>query len=340
MKLGTTTKARTSSAGSASRREEAYVGLFVVIAAALLIFVLFSLSGFFQRGEIPYHAYFKNAGGLRPGGEVRYAGGPPVGRIARVRSDPNDSARMEIDFRVRPDVPVKTDSLVSITSISPLSDNFLAIAPGSKSAPRAAAGSALQSEPYVGFADLESQLNDLGPQAKELLTNLNERVKELQVTVARVNDLLNERNRANLASTLDNLRGTLQENRPALRDTMKNVDAASAKLGPVIDDFRKAVAQAQQALNHVDATLAENRPDLRASIRELRQALANAESLTEQLNGTLNANSGNLDDIIANFRDASENLKDFTQTIKERPYTLLRSSEPKRHRPGEVNQRR
>jgi phospholipid/cholesterol/gamma-HCH transport system substrate-binding protein len=319
-----------------SEREEVYVGAFMVIAVGLLTVTLLWLTGFFGRGEVPYTAYFKDAGGLHPGSEVRYAGGPPVGRVSRVRSDPHDSSRMEIKFHVQPNVPVKTDSVASITSISPLGDNFLSIAPGSQSAPLAPAGSVLNSQPYVGFADLESQLNDLGPQAKQLLANLNDRVKELQVTIARVNDLLNERNRANLASTLENLRGTLQENRPALHDTLKNVDAASAKIGPVLDDFKKTLAEAQQALNHVDATLTENRPDLRASIEELRKALANADSLTDQLNGTLNANSGNLDDIIANFRDASENLKEFTEGIKQRPYTLLRSSEPKVRKPGEA----
>jgi phospholipid/cholesterol/gamma-HCH transport system substrate-binding protein len=322
-----------------TRREEAFVGTFVIVAAGLLVATLFSMTGFLERGEIPYRTYFKDAGGLRPGAEVHYAGGPPVGRVKAVHSDPNDSSRMEIDFRVRPDVPVKTDSVVSITSVSPLSDNFLGVAPGSKDAPRAPAGATLKSLEYVGFAELESQLNDLGPKANELITNLNQRVQELQVTVARVNDLLNDRNRANLAATLANLRGTLEENRPAVHETLKNIDSASAKLGPVLDEFKKTVAEARETLNHVDSTLAENRPDLHASIINLRKALENADSLTDQLNGTLNANSGNLDDIIANFRDASENLKDFTETIKERPYTLLRSSQPKQRRPGEADRR-
>ncbi|HEV2206699.1 MAG TPA: MlaD family protein [Candidatus Acidoferrales bacterium] len=337
MKLGTITQQRERSSGAGARREEAYVGALMLVAAALLTVTFLWLTGFFGRGEVPYRAYFKDAGGLHAGSEVRYAGGPTIGRVTRVRSDPRDSSRMEIEFRVQPDVPVKTDSVASITSFSPLGDNFLGIASGSRTAPTAPADSVLNSEPYVGFAELESQLNDLGPQAKELLANLNQRVKELQVTVARVNDLLNNRNRANLASTLDNLRGTLQENRPVLRDTLKNVDTVSAKLGPVVDEFKKTVAQAQDALNHIDATLVENRPDLRASIEELRKALTNADAMTDQLNGTLNANSGNLDDIIANFRDASENLRDFTEGIKERPYTLLRSSEPKARKPGQAD---
>src|SRR4030095_15500700 len=79
---------------SSTRREEAFVGLFVLIAAGLLIATVFSLTGFFNRGDMKYRAYFKNAGGLRPGGEVRYAGGPPVGRIEDVRTDPHDATRM------------------------------------------------------------------------------------------------------------------------------------------------------------------------------------------------------------------------------------------------------
>jgi len=81
----------------------------------------------------------------------------------------------------------------------------------------------------------------------------------------------------------------------------------------------------------------ENRPDLRESIIELRKALANADTLTDQLNGTLNANSGNIDDILENFRQASENLKEFTETIKNRPYTLLRNAAPKSRKPGETD---
>ncbi len=318
-----------------TKREEAFVGLFVLIAAGLLIATLFSLTGFLARADVAYRAYFKNAGGLRPGAEVRYAGGPPVGRVKEVRSDPGDATRMEVMFRVHPDVPVKTDSMASITSTSPLSENFLGILPGSNASPRAPAGSVLKSTEYVGFADIEAQLNELGPKAKELLNNLNDRVKELQTTVARVNDLLNDQNRANLSASLANARGIMEENRPALHSTMTHMNEATAKLGPLMDDFKKTVAQAQEALNHVDAVVVENRPDLRESITELKKALANADSLTDQLNSTLETNSGNLDDIIENMRHASENLRQFTETIKMRPYTLLRASSPKRREPGQ-----
>jgi phospholipid/cholesterol/gamma-HCH transport system substrate-binding protein len=322
---------------SSTRRQEAVVGLFVLIAATILIATVFSLTGFFNRGDVPYRAFFKNAGGLRPGAEVRYAGGPPVGRIEDVRTDARDTTRMEIVFRVKPDVPIKIDSTATISSNSPLSDNFLGIVPGTNAAPRAPAGSTLKSLEYVGFGELEAELADLGPEARVLLGNLNQRATELQVTVARINDLLNDRNRANLSATIGSVRGVIDENRKPLHSTVTHFDEASAKIAPLLDDLKKTNADAQKTINTLEGTIAENRTDLRESIAELRRVLDNANNVTEQLDRTLNANGENIDDILNNFRQASQNLRQFTETLKQRPYTLLRSSLPPAHEPGKVS---
>src|SRR5436190_14119314 len=304
---------------SSTRRQEAIVGLFVLIAAALLIATVFSLTGFFNRGDVSYRAFFKNAGGLRPGGEVRYAGGPPIGRVEQVRPDPHDSSRMEITFRVNPEIPVKTDSIATISSNSPLSDNFLGIIPGSKTAQRAPSGSTLNSNQYVGFGDLEAQLADLAPQARVLLDNLNQRIVELQTTVARVNDVLNDKNRENLSASLGNVRGVLEENRKPLHSAVTHFDEASAKLAPLLDDLKKTNADAQKTINTLEGTIGENRSDLRESIVELRRMLDTANNVTDQLDRTLNANGENIDDILSNFRQASQNLRQFTETLKQRP---------------------
>ncbi len=320
-----------------TRRQEAIVGLFVLIAAVLLIVTVFSLTGFFNRGDVLYRAFFKNAGGLRPGAEVRYAGGPPVGRIEDVRTDAHDTARMEITFRVKPDIPVKTDSKAAISSNSPLSDNFLQIVPGSNAAQRAPSGSTLNSIEYVGFGDLEAELADLAPQARVLLDNLNKRIVELQTTVARVNDVLSDKNRANLSASLGTVRGVLDENRQPLHSTVTHFNEASAKIAPLLDDLKRTNADAQKAINTLEGTIAENRSDLRESIVELRRVLDTANNVTDQLDRTLSANGENIDDILSNFRQASQNLRQFTETLKQRPYTLLRSSLPPAHEPGKVS---
>ena len=318
-----------------AKREQALVGLFVLIASALLILTLFLLSSSFHRGEIAYHAYFKNAGGLGPGTEVHYAGGPPVGRVQKVRPDPLDPTRMKIDFSVEDDIPVKTDSKAIITNTSPLGDNFLGIVAGSASAPRAPQDATLKSVEYTSFADISQMISDLGPDAKDLVKNLNQRVIELKTTLERVNNLLNDENQRNISGSLANLNGMLKEDRPLVRSTLTNVNASSEKIGPLIDDFRKTSAKASDALAHIDATISENRADLRQAIIDLRAAMTNANAVLGQVNNLTNSNTENLDEIIENLRDITENMNSFSETIKTRPYTLIRASGVKEHKPGE-----
>jgi len=243
---------------------------------------------------------------------------------------------MEIDFSVQQDVPVKIDSTAIITNTSPLADNYLGIVPGTAAAPRATAGATLKSTDFISFADLAAIINGLGPNANNLVVNLNARAIALQDTLDRVNDLLSDRNRENISASLGSVHGMLEEDRPAIRATVANLNTATAKVSPLLDDFRKTSAQANEALGQLDGAIAEDRPDLRQAVASLRQVLASANVLTEQLNQTLNTNAENLDEILDNLRHVSDNLNAFTETIKTRPYTLIRASGIKPRMPGEA----
>ncbi len=319
-----------------SKRENALVGLFTLVAAAILVFIVFLLSGTFGQGNVLYRAYFKNAGGLAPGSEVRYAGGPPIGRVRKVASDPSNATRMEIDFDVEPGVPVKTNSVAEITSNSPLGDNYLGIRPGSLNAPRAPNGATLDSVEYTSLADVAGMIAQLEPNANTLIGNLNDRVVTLKITLDRVNDLLNDENRKNMAGTMDQLHGMLAENRAQIHSTLSNINASSAKLEPLIDNFNKTAARANDTLAHVDSMIGEDRPDLKKALADLRQSLDQAVDITNQLNSTLTTNSENLDEILDNLKHITDNMNEFTETIKTRPYTLIRASGLPPREPGQA----
>jgi phospholipid/cholesterol/gamma-HCH transport system substrate-binding protein len=299
-----------------SKREQALVGLFVLVAVAVLFGTVFAMSGAYGRSTTKFHAYFPFAGGLEPGATVRYAGGPKVGRVDSVQLDPQNPARLDIVFSVQSDLPVKTDSSVKIMSMSPLGDNHLEIYPGSAQAPKATSGALLPSQKYVDFNALTAQLNDLNPQVQELLHGLNDRASEVKETIA-------------------NARGMLEETRPQIKTTLHNVNAVSEKLQPLLEDFRKTSEQANQTLNHVDAMVGENRADVRQAVVELRRTLTNMTDATARLDQTLDVNSENIDELLDNMRHVTENLKEFTATIKTRPYTLIRASNPREHKTGE-----
>jgi len=318
-----------------ARREQVFVGFFVLIAAALLVVTVFALSGVFASSTRTFHARFHNAAGLEPGATVRFEGGPKIGRVEKLTIDPADPSLMDMEFSAKNDVPIKTDSHVAILSFSPLGDNHLEVKAGSQNAPRAPDGALLPSDPYVGFNDLTAQINQLAPQAQQLLANLNERVIQLKVTVDRVNDLLNDRNRQNVSASLADLHGMLAENRPQIKSTLNNVNAASAKLSPLLDQIQKTLNQANGTLQKVDSLVGDNKDDIRASVIKLKQSLENVDAITSQLQRILDANDYNIEELLNNLRIVSENLKEFTDTIKTRPSTLINPGMPRDRKPGD-----
>ncbi len=318
-----------------ARREQVFVGLFVVIATALLVVTVFTLTGVFASSTRTFHAKFHNAAGLEPGATVRFEGGPKVGRVEKVKIDPTDPSLVDMEFSVKNDIPVKTDSHVAILSFSPLGDNHLEVRAGSPKAPQAPNGALLPADAYVGFNDLTAQINNLAPQAQQLLTNLNDRVTQLKVTVDRVNDLLNDKNRENISASLSNLHGMLAENRPQLKSTLNNVNAATQKLSPLLDQIQKTIDQANGTLKKVDSLVGDNKDDVRASVIRLRQSLENVSNITAQLQRLLDDNDYNIEELLNNLRIVSQNLKEFTDTIKTRPSTLVNPGSRRDRKPGD-----
>ena len=317
------------------KTEQTLVGVFVLIAATILIVAVFAINGAFGNATKSYHAHFQFAGGLEPGATVRYAGGPKIGRVESLRIDPQDPALIDLTFSVKPDVLVKTDSKVKIMSLSPLGDNHLELYAGSAQAAPAPSGSLLPAQNYVDFNALTEQINNIAPHAQELIQTLDARATELKVTLDRVNDLLNAQNRSNLSATLAETRGLIADSRPQVHTALQHVNDLSEKAGPLIADFRKTSSQANELLAHLDSTIGETQPEVRKALADLRGALKSLTDLSAQLNQTLDVNSENIDQLLDNLLHVTENLKEFTETIKMRPYSLIRATNPREHKPGE-----
>ncbi len=309
------------------KTEQMLVGLFVMIAGTILLVAVFAINGAFGGTAKTYHAHFPFAGGLEPGATVRYSGGPKVGRVESLRVDPQDPTHIDLTFSVQPDLVVKTDSQVKIMSLSPLGDNHLELLPGSAQASIAPPGSLLPSENYLDFNALVEQVNNLAPHAQELVQTLDERATELKVTLDRVNELLNAQNRANLSATLAETRGLVADSRPQVRSALQHINDLSEKLEPLIADFRKTSGQANEVLAHIDSTIGGRNRKFARPWPNFRGTLKSLTDLTGQLDQTLDVNSENIDQLLDNLLHVTENLKEFTQTIKMRPYSLIRADE-------------
>jgi len=318
-----------------ANREKAVVGFFVLVAAALLSATILAVSGGLGSSRVPYRAYFKFAGGMQPGALVRYAG-LTVGKVDRVRVDPDDPARVEVSLQVDGDAPVKTDSVAKITALGALSENYLEISPGTATAAKAPPGSVLKSSESFGFAQLGDAIQELLPDMKQAVQKLNQDLGGLQTTVARVNDVLNDRNRSNIGSSLGHANQMLADAQPKVSHTLTNVDQVSTKLAPLVDDLKKTTADADGALKNIDAVLGENRTDVRASVAQLRTTLQKTTVLLDHLNDTADQNGDNIDEVLENLRMSTENLRVLTDTLKANPAILIRGVKTEERKPGGV----
>src|SRR2546422_4940996 len=297
-------------------RERVLVGLFVVIAAAVLSVTTVAVWGGMRRSGVPHRLYLKSSGGVQPGTAVRY-GGLRVGSVETVRVDPGDSTRIEINLIVDRDAPVKTDSVARLSSLGLLSDYYIEISTGTPQAAMASPDSVLRSSETTALANLGDTIDSLVPQIHAAMDKLTVNLDTLQTTVtrandllndsnranigqaiARTNDLLNDRNRANIADSLNNFNQLLAESRPKISTGLTNINNATERLTPLLEDVRKTSARMDQTLANVDAMLAEDRPDLKASLSELREVLATSKSTVDQLQGIINQNTINIYEIL------------------------------------------
>jgi ABC-type transporter Mla subunit MlaD len=231
-----------------------------------------------------------------------------------------------------------------------LTDNYIEIATGTEHAPLAPPGSTLPSAEAFGLPQLGDAAQAMMPDMHNAIQKLNQNLDGLQITIARANDLLNDRNRASIGSSLDNVNRLVADARPKVADSLNNLNglltdarpkvAASLtnvqdlskqlndKLAPLLDEVKTTTSRANDTLAHVDSTLVENRPDIRASVVRLRDTLAH-------LNQTLDQNSANIDELLDNIRISTENLRSLTETLQRAPASLIRGIAVPERKPGE-----
>ena len=182
---------------------EAKVGGFVILSIALFVYTFISVANVQVRGERhTYKTYFRFAGGLEPGNIVRFAG-LKAGVITAVRPWKEDPTRIEVVMEVDDDVPVNTDSVAQLASLSALGQNYLEITAGGKDAARLEDGGTVKSAETVTINDITKKLADVADTANVVMTNFNgefaKMSDDIQKVLENVQGLTNETNQKNVA---------------------------------------------------------------------------------------------------------------------------------------------
>jgi phospholipid/cholesterol/gamma-HCH transport system substrate-binding protein len=297
---------------------EAKVGAFVLGCFAVLAFTLIYLINAQLGGHtVPYRTYLRYAGGLEPGASVLF-GGIDVGKVTGVRPAVSDPSRIEILVGVKDNTPVNEKSVAKLGLVSVMSGAALSITTGSNDAKRLLPESTIPSQEAASLDEITNKMAVVADNANGLITEVR---GELQGISGDARTLL-----ANLNSV------TGQPNQRKIRDVLDNVDAMLATERPKIDrltDQLNALSQhADETVQNVNGTVSEVREPVRKDLAELQDTLLETRRLLADMQVLVKANDYKIDDTIENLRTATENLDDLTESVKQRPWSLIRIKQP------------
>jgi phospholipid/cholesterol/gamma-HCH transport system substrate-binding protein len=313
----------------ARSNEEIKVGVVVVVAVVLFLTALVFVGGvnLFRKKKAEYTTYFKFAGGIEPGSFVRF-GGFKVGTIESASIDPKDSTRIRVTLQVNAGTPVRTNSKARISSLGLLGENYLEVSPGTRDAALLPSGGEIPSVEIVQLADVFNNANNITVNANKLVNDLDDRFLVLADNanhlIKSLSEVVAPENREHFNSLLANADGMLKESRPHVDKTLANLEVASGKLTPTLDSVNATIGKTNKLADHLDAVVVENRKEIHDTLLRLQTSLADAQRLINSLDDTLDVNRGNLDETLENIRATSQNLKEFSDTLKQRPYSLIR----------------
>ena len=153
---------------------------------------------------------------------------------------------------------------------------------------------------------------------------------DARTLLANLNSVTGPTNQEQIETLLKQTNGLLADERPKidhiadqLLALTQHADAVIGKAGPVVD-------HADGAIQNVNATVGDLHEPMRKDLAELQNTLNEARSLLANMQVMVRANDYKIDDTIENLRIATDNLDQLTDSLKQRPWSLIRIKQTER----------
>jgi phospholipid/cholesterol/gamma-HCH transport system substrate-binding protein len=305
---------------------EAKVGAFVVMCVVLLTATVHYVSNVrFNGAQVPYRTYLRNAQGMESGSSVLF-GGITVGKVTSVRPDKADPTRIEILFDVQQGTPLNAKSMAAIGTVSLMSSPALAISTGANGAPRLKAWAIIPSQETITLDEMQRKIGTLADSAQATLATVNKDLNDLtgdgRQLLANLNDATGTTNRKHLA-------GILAHSDAMVAQLSPRIDQISERVLKLTTDADVVVGKMGATVDNANETITAIRGPAQADLAQLEKAIQETRGLIGSLDVLVRTNSQNATYTIENLRMATDNLNDLTQSVKERPWSLVRIKQPK-----------
>jgi len=298
---------------------EAKVGAFVLGCFAILAFTIgYLVNAQLSGGTVPYRTYLRYAGGLEPGATVLF-GGITAGKVTAVRPWTTDPTRIEILLEVKEGTPLNEKSVAKLGLISIMNSASLAITTGSNDAKRLPPGSSIPSQEAASLDEIAGKMATVADSANALIVQVRGELEgisgDARSLLANLNTVTGRPNQQRIQAMLDHVNGILATEGP--------------KIDRISDQLITLTQHADDTIQNVNGTVTDVREPIRKDLAELQGTLQEAKKLLGDMQVMVRANDVKIDDTVENLRVATDNLDQLTDSLKQRPWSLIRIKQPK-----------
>jgi ABC-type transporter Mla subunit MlaD len=297
---------------------EAKVGAFVLGSFAILAFAIIRLlNAQFSGHTVPYHTYLHYAGGLEPGAQVLF-GGINVGRVTAVRPASSDPTKIEILLDVKDGTPLNENSVAKLGFVSVMSGAALSVTTGSNDARHLPGGSVIPSQETASLDSITDKMAGVADNANDLITEVRGELGRIsgdaRALLRNLNTVTGKVNQQKIQAALDNVNAMFVTERP--------------KIDRLTDQLNALSQHADETIQNVNGTVSNVREPIREDLAQLQSTLLQAKQLLADMQVIVRANDYKINDTIENLRMATDNLGQLTDSMKQRPWSLIRIKQP------------
>ena len=299
--------------------KEAKVGAFVLGCFAILAFtVIYLVNAQLSGDTVPYRTYLRYAGGLEPGAEVLF-GGINVGKVTSVRPWTSDPTKIEILLSVKQGTPLNQGSVAKLGMTSVMSSASLSITTGSNDAKRLPPGSSVPSQEAASLDDIAGKLATVADSADALIIQAKGELEgisgDARSLLANLNTVTGPPTQRKVQIALDQVNTLLATERP--------------KIDRLSDQLIALSQHADDTVQNVNGTVSDVREPVRKDLVDLQNTLQQAKQLLGDMQVVVRTNDYKIDDTVESLRVATDNLDQLTDSLKQRPWSLIRIKQPK-----------
>jgi phospholipid/cholesterol/gamma-HCH transport system substrate-binding protein len=255
-----------------------------------------------------------------------------VCQFSSVRPSAADPTRIEITFAVKAGTPVNEESIARVGGVTLMSSPALFLTSGSNSARRLAPGESVQSQEAVSQTDIAARFATLADSANDVMALLKHEVPavtgEARAVLANVREMSGTKNQKQVEAILAELHTMVRRESPKIADITARIMALTGHADELVGSVKPLVANLDDAVTNVSTTVDAVREPLTRDLTEVQRTLENARALIDSVRGVVGDNETNIHQTVQSLRTASENVRLLSETLKERPWNLIRTTQP------------